>query len=271
MKRAAIVIGTLIALGLVGYGVHWRTQLEPRLLLAIEEEGSAMTGCRVEVVSLALGLLAGRGRIEGLTIANPEGFSDADVFRLGEIEIKLDLKSLVRGPTVIEHVFIRDVEVFFEMDERRRSNVQEIADHLLLYDSRVRPAEVVRVAEEPDWPAPRRVHASGDAEDAEDASASEDWQPMKIRDFVFDDARLVADVRAFGGFEGEYDLPGLRLSDLGGEEGRSAPLIGLHVMTRYAGTVLKTVASKQIDRLFEGDSKKGIKERARDFMRGLFN
>ena len=66
----------------------------------IETTGSKATQTQVTVEGVAIDLLTGKGQINGLTIANPPGFTSDHVFRLERVAVGLDIKSLT-GPVIV--------------------------------------------------------------------------------------------------------------------------------------------------------------------------
>ncbi|MDZ7685733.1 MAG: hypothetical protein U5O39_12580 [Gammaproteobacteria bacterium] len=83
---------------------------------------------KVGAVDISLG--EGRATIEGLTVANPQGFQYEHAFSLGTIAVELDTGSLTGEPYGIELIDVNRPEIFFEVREDGRDNLRAIKDNL---------------------------------------------------------------------------------------------------------------------------------------------
>lgn len=126
MKKVLIgLVVVVVALGGVFY--YLASNLDSILKQVIESEGSSTLGTEVRVDSVALDLRGGTATINGFTVANPDGFSDADMIRFDELHVALDLASI--GSDVIRINTIRSTNPYarFEL-QGTRSNIQVIRD-----------------------------------------------------------------------------------------------------------------------------------------------
>jgi hypothetical protein len=64
----------------------------------IERYGSAATKVAVHADSVAVSILGGSAAINDLTVANPSGFSAGNVFRLGKIQLRIELGTIRNNP-----------------------------------------------------------------------------------------------------------------------------------------------------------------------------
>ena len=80
----------------------------------IEVIGSDTVGSQVLVDDLKLNLRDGSGKMSGLSIANPEGFSVDKLFRMGSIDIAIDPASLTRDVYVIRAINVDGAAVLAE-------------------------------------------------------------------------------------------------------------------------------------------------------------
>lgn len=95
---------------------------------AIETYGSAATQTKVSVDSLDLDMANGTGVLEGLSIANPKGFSDGAAFYLGGIDIKIDPASVMgSGPIVVTEVNVRSPQILYEVTATGDSNLSALS------------------------------------------------------------------------------------------------------------------------------------------------
>jgi len=218
---------------------------------ALETHGSRLTGTRVQVEDVDISPRDGEGVLRGLRVENPPGFSRSDAIRFGEVELRFDASTLVSDPLVIEVVRIRAPRVSYEVKPTGRSNI-----------------DVIRANLERET---RSGAGAANPETGQAPPAAADAPPARrllIREFRFEDGSVVADARALGGKRLEAEIPPLRLSNLGGEEGAPADEVGKAVLVAFTRGVAKTVASKGLGKLLEeklggaaGEAAKGLLDR----------
>ncbi len=80
----------------------------------IEETGTELFQTEVDVGNVNISLFDGSGEIYGLSVANPEDFSDQPAIEMQEIRIKVDLISLLSDTILVENVNITNASLFFE-------------------------------------------------------------------------------------------------------------------------------------------------------------
>ena len=218
MKRGLLIGGgVLIALVLVIVIVVVQS-LDGIVKAALEHYGSQILGVEVKVASVSLSLREGRGTIREFRVANPEGYSSADAFTLGEITLGLDLESVQGSPLVIDEVTIRAPEVSYEIGADGKSNFDTISANVSRYGG-----------------------GSGGT------NAESDPQPMLIRKLVFEDGKIHA--RSMIGEERTLDvpLPALQMSDLGAPSGQQADAIGAQVLAQFTRQVVIAVGRSQVE------------------------
>lgn len=84
------------------------------LTRGIENVGSRVLGTQVKVASASLLPLSGTANINGLTIANPEGWVEEHVFRLGDLDVELDIDSIFSDVIIINSIVIRQPRITYE-------------------------------------------------------------------------------------------------------------------------------------------------------------
>lgn len=88
--KCALKLLVALALGLllvIGVGI---AMIDPLISTAVTEGVTYTTQQETELESLNLGLLSGEFSFEGLTLANPPGFQDTPMLRVGSFRTKLD-------------------------------------------------------------------------------------------------------------------------------------------------------------------------------------
>jgi len=96
---------------------------------AIESTGSKVLGTQVTVQNVALSLFDGRGTIKGLVIANPTGFKEPYLFKLGTVNVAVSIPSLLSDTIVVNNISISHPTVMFETNANT-SNIQTVLKHI---------------------------------------------------------------------------------------------------------------------------------------------
>lgn len=80
----------------------------------VEATGSEVTGTRVSLGGAKFTLTEGRGELQGLSIANPSGFSSKNIFEMDTVAIQVDPTSLTGSVIVIDEVTIDGARLLAE-------------------------------------------------------------------------------------------------------------------------------------------------------------
>jgi len=83
---------------------------------AIEEDGSELFQTAVEVGNVYISMWNGTSEIYGFTVSNPDQFSDQPAIELDEIQLKIDLASMLSDTILIENIRITGARLFFEQE-----------------------------------------------------------------------------------------------------------------------------------------------------------
>jgi hypothetical protein len=73
-----------------------------------------MTQTTVKLDSVDLSLTSGEGRLAGLLVGNPKGFTTPSSMKLGEIGVKLDTSTITKDTILIKEIVIRAPEITYE-------------------------------------------------------------------------------------------------------------------------------------------------------------
>jgi hypothetical protein len=96
----------------------------------IEETGTEMLGQSVTVEAVSISLTSGSGEIKGLEINNPDGYTDPNAFSMEQIRLNIDLGSITGSPKRLNEFVLEAPEVYLEVTEDDRMNLEELAAHL---------------------------------------------------------------------------------------------------------------------------------------------
>jgi hypothetical protein len=235
LALAAVVAIVVIAV------VFLYSNLNSIVEAAIERYGTEITGSNVSVGAVKISPKTGRGTIRDLRVANPEGYSGGDAFRLREISIEVELSTLTKSPVVVKEVLVIAPEVAYEMNEKAESNLGVIRHHAESFGGGSRSA------------------VKGD----EKATGKR----LLIRQFKFEGGRLEADASVLGENKSEtLSLPPFQMSDVGGPSGAPPDEIGKIVATAYTKSISKAIADKGIGRVVDKakDAVKGALDKLKD-------
>tara|TARA_B110000495_G_scaffold200707_1_gene216503 strand:- start:51 stop:818 length:768 start_codon:yes stop_codon:yes gene_type:complete len=225
MKKLLIILAILavVFIGLV-YFVGGAS-LNKGIQAATLKFGPPLTGTEIELAGVHISPLSGSGVISGLLIGNPEGFKTEKAFSVTKMEIKLSPKSLLSDTIEIERILIDAPEIILER-ANGTTNLQQIQDNIAA------------------------ATASGDSEDPEaDEVPAEEGEPIKlsIKEFVLSNANVSVSIL---GQSQSLNLPTLRLTDLGTEQGGVSPdEIAKEVMkaiTRAVGQAVADMGTKAL-------------------------
>ena len=220
MKK--IVLGAVLVLFVtIGFGVYYLlSNLDGLVKGAIETYGSEATQTAVRVKDVNISLKDGYGAIIGLTVSNPAGFSAEQAFTLGEVSTEIDLKSLSEEVIVIEQITVRAPEVFYEINEAGKSNLDELRKNL-------------------------SSGASGERDSSASTKESGAEPKLIIRKIMFSDGNIFARVVPLNK-DYELELPKIEMTNLGGKNGATP--------TQIADQVVKILTDRAMDEI----KKKGL-------------
>lgn len=107
------IIGIIIAI-LLGAALVVGMTIDGIVESAIEDTGSNILKTEVEVNDIDISLLGSSANMDGFIVYNPEGFSDEAAISLKEIEIDMDVQSLLSDKIFVNKIKVKSPEIFFE-------------------------------------------------------------------------------------------------------------------------------------------------------------
>ena len=173
---------------------------------------------RVDKVQIKL--TEGDGKIYGLTVANPGGFSQQPAFSLGEIGLGIDLDSLKEEPYVINHITVRAPQVLVEVNEDKKTNLNELKKNL--------PAGKSTKKESP--------QSEGSGKEPR----------LIIKRLTFEQGQIAAKVIPL---KKDYDLklPAINMTNLGGSQGATPTELSKEILKRLTDAATAEIKKKGID------------------------
>lgn len=128
MKTLLKILAVLVVIVIAAFLVLSFT-LDGLVESAIEDTGSELLQTEVRVDDVSISLFDSRGSIGGITIENPEGFSDSAAIKLEAISMKLDLPSLLSDTMVVDSLIIQQPEVYMEQT-LEGNNLKTLQDNM---------------------------------------------------------------------------------------------------------------------------------------------
>jgi uncharacterized protein involved in outer membrane biogenesis len=242
MKK--FVIGGSVALLVIVIVVilsYVLTNLDSLVAKAIEKHGSEVTGTSVRVSGVDVSLSEGRGSIEGLSVANPEGFSGTRAFQLGNITVDLDLESVRSNPIVLDEVRIQAPMIHAEIAKDGKTNIGELRRHIEAFTG------------------------TGDSQD----KGGKAQKRIRIKSFIFEEGKIAVDATALDADKIDITLPAIRLENLGGAGGAPPEVIVKQVLTVLTQDAGKAIAHSEINHLIGEELGDALPDKAKSLLKKL--
>lgn len=130
MRKTLVTIIAILVIAVVAAVFYVFSNLDAIVKAAIEQHGSAAVQTSVRVDNVAVKLTEGAAAIQGLTVANPDGFSLPQAFSLGEIAVDIDLDNTSKERIAIEAINIAAPQIFYEINAQRQGSLNILKDNL---------------------------------------------------------------------------------------------------------------------------------------------
>lgn len=225
MKKVILGFVLVIVFTIVGGVYYVLNNLDDLVKAAIEKHGSEATQTAVRVDRVKINLTDGVGTISGLTIANPKGFVMSNAFSLGEVRIGIDLQSLQEEPYIIDEITVLAPQVFVEINEDNKTNLNELKNNLM-------------------GGMPANSKANTEAPPVE--SGSEEPR-LIIRRITFADGNILARMAVLNNKEYQLKLPSINMTNLGGNKGATPSELASEILSRLTDRASNEVKKKVID------------------------
>lgn len=189
----------------------------------VETVGPKMTQTEVKLDKVELSTTSGTGKLSGLLIGNPKGFTTPSAMQLGEIGLTLDIASLSSDTIVIKSILIRAPQITYEYASGG-GNIDTIKKNVDAYVGQNAPAS-------------SPAQKSAPTAEKKSAPKEEGGKKLIIEDLRIQDAKVTA---AALGQQMSQGLPTIQLKDIGKSKGGATPA---EVVEQILGALQKQVAS----------------------------
>lgn len=190
----------------------------------VERGGTYAMGVETKLDGIHIGLLSGSVSLEGLSVANPQGFKADHFLKLGDGSVEVTLGSLMEDKVEVPSLRLNHVDIVLEKD-KGKANYDVILENIA------------------------RVTGS----DAEPAPDEAEGKKFVIKELIITDVNVKAEV--IGGVSVPVKIPEIRLTDIGTDSDKGVLLKDLSGIIVTA--ILATVAEQAGD-ILPGDIGKGL-------------
>lgn len=213
LGRLLVFVAIVAGLAVVAY-----LSLDVIVKAAIEHVAPRVAGVDFKVAEVQLSPTSGKGRLRGLEIGNPPGFSSARAAKLGEVRVSVDPDTVTREVVLIHEIVVDSPLINYERSGKT-TNLDAIQSSIEAY-----------------------VKRSGGASDGSTSP------PGDKRRFIVDrisirNAKVTMTNPALKGQGITFDIPDIELRELGRKQNgisasQVANIVATHVISRIAQKVL---------------------------------
>ncbi|UZP65993.1 hypothetical protein N1030_10190 [Desulfovibrio mangrovi] len=212
MKKLLILVGVLGVI-VVGLVIATFMSINPIIEKAVNTAGPKILLTNVHLDKADVSFMSGSGKLQGLVVGSPKGFSAPQTMKLGAMEVQLDTGSLTKDVIIIEKVLIANPELTYEKSGK--------LDNFTALLNNVK----------------QTVGGNGGAAAPakEEAPAESGTGPkVVIRDLLITGAKVNMALTALGGQGMTLTLPDIHLTNIGEESGGATPA---EAMQKVLGTL----------------------------------
>jgi hypothetical protein len=232
VKRKFCIVFAVVFVLIVAAVVFLLTNLDWIVKNAIERYGSRALGTSVRVDRVALKPGQGKGTIEGLTVANPRGYTAPHLLSLGGISVRLAPGTVTENPVVIDDIRVTAPLVVYEMNDKRVANVDVLKKNL--------------GAGKPALEGKKRPKDKG--------------RKLRIRRLVIENAK--AEVRVAGDDRTRtVSLPRIEMKDVGGRNGAPPEEVAKQIVNAIVSEATHEVGKAGATRLLENALERALKRK----------
>jgi len=221
-----ILYGVVVVLLLVVIGlVALISSLDSRVINAIEENLSSLTGTRVTVDDVDISIFSGKGELTGLRVFNPQGFSAEPALSLGRFEFEIDMEALSMRVIPVNLIRGDGTEIRVEKNPEGRINIEALYQNL------------------------KRSMEQG-ASDTGEPSGNE--FNLKIAEFVLGEGSVT--LYGFGNVSQEIKTPAITLEDIGGASGAPLRVVGNEILSGILSGIIRHTLRSGIQQWIENNT-----------------
>jgi hypothetical protein len=218
LVRIVVVLVVLVVVAVVGVGLF----LDRGIKKGVETFGPELTKVSIKLDSVSLSLLSGGGKVKGLEVGNPEGYTAPTAIKLSSASLVLLPKSLLTDKIIIKSVVVEAPEITI-IGTPTKNNLTKILDNI--------------------------EAATGGGKDATATKA--DGKPAKkleVDEFVLTGLKVNYSPPGFSGQVFPLKVPDIKLTNLGtGPDGITAGDLTKRVITELTSKI-GPIAAQEISK-----------------------
>ena len=226
MKKFSIVLLVLVIIGAL---VYYFFPLEMLVKKAVNKYGSEVTGTDVNLSGFNINLKDGEASVKEITIANPSNYKTKYAVQLGNVDVKVNLKSVTTDTIIIDKIVVNKPVISYEMMSLTQNNIADIINNVTKYSA----------------------SSQSESQIAEDEKKDEDSKKVVIKSVVINNGEINGAMTAVPDVvSASIPLPTITLSNIGEETGGAtiADSIAL-ILNKLLSSVSTTVISSNLANL----------------------
>ncbi|NOZ43377.1 MAG: AsmA family protein [Alphaproteobacteria bacterium] len=138
MKNIYVVLLVILVI-IAGVALYGTSRSGALIREAVTTYGPKATGTAVTLNKIRVSLLNGDASLSGLTIGNPPGFKSAYAFKIGAMDVKVDMDSLFGTVVHVKDIRIDGADLIYEIGTNG-NNIAAIQKNLEAYANSFGPA-----------------------------------------------------------------------------------------------------------------------------------
>ena len=213
----------------------------------IQTQGSKITNQTVLVENVEMKLMKGSGAINGFSLSNPEKYNYPHAFSFETILLDINISSLTEDVIVIDEIRINDPQAFVELAKSGSANLSDILDEI-----------------------EKNVPKSETTDEPEKETSTQSEPLIRVSKLILSGTNLSLDLSALGNKEHQLTLPDINLTNIGGDKGLPASILGAEIAKQALASIWKQAKAEQKKKL-KDKIKSKLKEKALDKLGGFFN
>lgn len=214
--RIAVVLVVLVIVAVLGVTLF----LDHGIKKGVETFGPELTQVTIKLESVSLSLWNGSGKLKGLEVGNPQGYSAPTAIKLNSASLSLEPKSLLADKIVIRSIVVEAPEITI-VGTPTKNNLTKIMDNV---DAAMGGGKDVTATKADGKPA----------------------QKLQVDEFVLTGLRVNFSPPGFSGQVFPLKVPDIKMSNLGaGPDGITAGDLTKRVITELTGQI-GPVAAQEI-------------------------
>ena len=200
---------------------------------SVETAGTQVAKVDVTLADVELEILSGVAALNGLDVANPDGFETDYAFSLGGVSVKVDTGSIGSDVITINEVVVTAPKVIYEL-AGTDSNIATIQKNVESFTNAM-------------------GGSGGGSSSGGDAAGGEEGPKLVIENLYIRGGEVAVSAGFLDGKKMGVDLPEIHLTDIGKDSGgASGAEVAAKVLDSISSAVVTSVASLDLGSLMEG-------------------